>query len=146
MTAQPGTKAAKGPPGMLQIEPLFESLASWHGTALAPLPTSSRTDYGHMTVGEGAQGGPMTSPSAAPQCCAQALSDSIPAARHQVPSTEKTIYSQRDHELQVFFSPFLPWNDVTAPCGETHFCDIWDISTQMLGIRNTILKKKEKPN
>lgn len=44
---------------------------------------------------------------------------SVPTARHQVPMTEKTIYSQGDHMLRVLSSPFIPWNDVADACGET---------------------------
>lgn len=39
----------RGPPGMFKTKLLFESLASWHVTALAPLAPSSRTDYRHTT-------------------------------------------------------------------------------------------------
>lgn len=47
--------------------------------------------------------------------------------------------------MRVLFSPFIPWNDITFVCRETHLPDVWDIRTYILEIRNPILKK-EKTN
>lgn len=138
-------QAPRQPRGLLAPSKSRLSSSHWHVTALAPSSTPSRTDYGHMsggqlrnptvlwlshgiTQGKGAHGWAKTSQSAIPWCCAQAQSDPGPIARHQVPLTGKTIHSRGDHVLWVFFSPFIPWDDVTVACGETHFHDIWDIS------------------
>lgn len=138
-TAQPGTKAAQGPPDMSEIEPLSEPLQAG----------SSWMDYGHTgsgrlhnpTVPWPFSSGKRSSwvSTATPWCCAQEQFLS-PQQGTKCP-WQKRQFTQGDHMLRVLSSPFIPWNDVADACGETL---LWYLGYKHTDARNKKHYTKEE--